>query len=88
MDKRELAYRFRSALGFTTDGRPGEKLEPIDKLLAKLEEMKIPLLRVGYTSYGGTADGKYLKLHLKLLKGETSARILYFNRDQKLIKVG
>lgn len=88
MDKRELAYRFRSALGFANDGRLGEKLKPIDKLLAKLEEMKIPLLRVGYTSYGGTADEKYIKLHLKRLKSEASARILYFNKDQELIKIG
>jgi len=85
MKKPDLAYRFREAFGHKTRGKVGEGLEPIDTLLAKLKEMGIPTLRVGYTTIGRT-DGTFLKLHLKLLRGQQSGRVLYFNAQQELVK--
>lgn len=85
MKRADLAYRYRDAFGFETIGRVCERLEPIDIMLAKLREMGIPSVRIGYTSVGRT-NGTFLKLHLKLLKGEQSGRVLYFNKEQELVK--
>lgn len=85
MKRTDLAYRFREAFGYKTVGKSGERLEPINIMLAKLQEMGIPSRRIGYTSVGRT-DGTFLKLHLKLLKGQQSGRVLYFSKEQKLVK--
>lgn len=85
MNKYDLAYRFREAFGHKTTGRVGERLEPIDKLLAKLKAMKVPRTRIGYTSIGRT-NGTFLKLHLTNVPGEAQSRVLYFNAEQELVK--
>ena len=85
MNRYDIAYRFREAFGHKTTGKVGERLEPIDTLLDKLKELKIPRRRIGYTSIGNTG-GRFLKLHLTTEPGEAAGRVLYFNEQQELVK--
>jgi hypothetical protein len=87
MDRYEIAYRFREAFGFEKVGVVGERLEPIDTLLAKLKELKVPRTRVGYTSMGHVDGKPCLKLHLtNHSKDKRLGRVLHFNIQQELVK--